>query len=327
VRAGAGDPRAAAALAVPLADRLWLGGLRNLLAGVTAVVHHGPPHRTFDSGGGLGALASRLAEAARHRRPFRTRFPVRVLRRYAFAHSPGLEPDLARTRPRSPRVPWMIHAAEGTDARAQGEVAALAAAGLLRPNSVLVHAVGLGRADVEAIGASGAAVVWCPESNRHLYGATSPVAALRAVGVRLALGSDSPLSGVRDALSNLAAARHERALDDPDLLRLATRETAAVFGLPAGQFVLDAPADFVAVDDLERLLTGDRRAVQLAVVAGRPLYGDPRLLGALGVPSGSIVVEGEPRRLESGLAARFGRLRRAHPQLDEVPWLASVFVP
>src|SRR5437899_2044155 len=29
-----------AALAVPLTDRLFLGGLRNLLAGATAVVHH-----------------------------------------------------------------------------------------------------------------------------------------------------------------------------------------------------------------------------------------------------------------------------------------------
>src|SRR5437899_5433897 len=38
---GAGaDAALRAALAVPLTDRLFLGGLRNLLAGATAVVHH-----------------------------------------------------------------------------------------------------------------------------------------------------------------------------------------------------------------------------------------------------------------------------------------------
>ena len=35
----------APALAVPLVDRLFLGGLRNLLAGVAAVLHHHPDHR------------------------------------------------------------------------------------------------------------------------------------------------------------------------------------------------------------------------------------------------------------------------------------------
>jgi cytosine/adenosine deaminase-related metal-dependent hydrolase len=326
VRAGVDDPRAAAARAVPLADRLWLGGLRNLLSGVTAVVHHGPFHRTL-ARDGARAFASRLADAVRHRRTPGPRFPVRVLGRYAHAHSPGLEAGLAATRPRSERMPWMIHAAEGTDDRARGEVGALASAGLLRPSTVLVHAIGLTPRDVEAVAACGAAVVWCPESNLHLYGATSPVAALRAAGVRLALGSDSPLSGVRDALSNLAVAGRDAVLDEAALLRLATRDTAAVFGLPAGSFVPGGHADFVAVDDPARFLAGDRRSVRLAVVAGRPLYGSPDLLDGLGVRAAPLVVEGEERRLETGLATRLRRLRRAHPQLGAAAWLAGVFAP
>ena len=60
--------RLAPALAVPLVDRLFLGGLRNLLAGVGGVLHHHPDHRS-------------LGQAE---------FPVRVQRRYGFAHSPGL---------------------------------------------------------------------------------------------------------------------------------------------------------------------------------------------------------------------------------------------
>src|SRR5258707_920043 len=64
-----------AAVAVPLIDRLFLGGLRNLLAGATAVVHHHPPHRSMA----------------------RDDFPVRVLGRYQFADSPGRTPTLRRT--------------------------------------------------------------------------------------------------------------------------------------------------------------------------------------------------------------------------------------
>src|SRR5260221_10100338 len=57
----AGDhPALRAVLAVPLVDRLFLGGLRNLLSGVTAVVHHHPWHRSLA----------------------RDDFPVRVLARY-----------------------------------------------------------------------------------------------------------------------------------------------------------------------------------------------------------------------------------------------------
>jgi cytosine/adenosine deaminase-related metal-dependent hydrolase len=323
VRAGAGDARARDALAPAAADRLLLGGLRNLLAGVTAVVHHDAWHAAL-SRTGAGAWLSSLATRRRHGVRLRGGFPVRVLRRYAHAHSPGLERDLSGTRPRSPRVPWMLHAAEGTDTRAAAEIAALAAAGLLRPNTVLVHAVAASDEDAAALASSGAAVVWCPESNRHLYGATAPVARLRAAGVRLALGSDSSLSGVRDALSNLAAARRAGLFDDAALLRLATRDTAAVFGLPVGGFEPGAPADFVVVDDVERLLRGDRRAVQLVIVAGRARYGVPELMEALDASARRLTVDGDERSLDAGLATLLEHLLAAHPMLAHVPWLAGV---
>src|SRR5438552_5913427 len=47
VDAGRDDRSVQAALAVPLADRLLLGGLRNLLARATAVAHHNPFHRVL----------------------------------------------------------------------------------------------------------------------------------------------------------------------------------------------------------------------------------------------------------------------------------------
>jgi cytosine/adenosine deaminase-related metal-dependent hydrolase len=303
VDAGSGDPRVRLALAVPLADRLFLGGLRNLLAGVTAVVHHNPYHRS------LG----------------RDAFPVRVLSRYAFAHSPGLTPRLRRTyRTTDRRIPWLVHAAEGTDARCRGELQLLADANVLRQNTVLVHGVGLAPEDGPRIAQAGACLVWCPESNRRLYGATAAVAALRGAGVRVGLGSDSPVSGVRDALSNLAAARREGWLSDDELVELATRESAAVARLPAGGADPGAVADLLAVDSLEALLEGDRRAVSLALVGGRPLYGAPALLEPLEPRAGRIGVDGAERALAAPIARRAAAILRSHPALSDVSWIRGL---
>src|SRR6266540_77857 len=257
-----------AALAVPLADRLFLGGLRNLLAGATAVVHHHPYHRS------LG----------------REDFPVRVLCRYQFADSPGRTPALRRTyRSSDRRIPWLVRAAEGTAARAT--------------------------------------VVWCPEADRRLYGTTAPVTALWAAGVRVGLGSDSPATGSRDALSNLAAARREGVLDDAGLLTLATAESGAVGRLPVGGLEEGFVADLVAVDDLDRFLGGDRRAIALVLVAGRPVYGDPELLAAAAIDSLALTVDGSPRRLAAPHAARLRALLKAHPAVSAATWLRGVCLP
>src|SRR5580704_8503062 len=60
-------------LSVPKPVRLAWGGLRNLLSGVTTVAHHNPyDPDTFDHN-----------------------FPVRVIRRFGWAHSLDFSPDLA----------------------------------------------------------------------------------------------------------------------------------------------------------------------------------------------------------------------------------------
>ena len=61
-------------LRVPMRVRLWWGALKNLLSGVTTVCHHNPYHADV----------------------FNAEFPVRVVRRFAWAHSLEFEPDRAR---------------------------------------------------------------------------------------------------------------------------------------------------------------------------------------------------------------------------------------
>jgi cytosine/adenosine deaminase-related metal-dependent hydrolase len=303
-RAAEADPgRLAPALAVPLADRLFLGGLRNLLAGVAAVLHHHPDHRSLSQ----------------------DTFPVRVQRRYAFAHSPGLTPRLRRTyRTTDRRVPWLVRAAEGADPGLRAELDVLAAANVLRQNTVIVHGTALVPEDGARLAAARASLVWCPESDRRLYGRTAPVGALRAAGVGVGLGTDGPPAGARDALSNLAAARREGALDDAALLRLATVDSAAVARLAPGGLEEGAPADLLATGAPERLLEGDRLAVALVVVRGEAAYGEPALVAAAGRPATPLSVEGAPRALADRLGRRLAAILRRHPAARAASWLSQV---
>lgn len=294
------------ALHVPLVDRLFLGGLRNLLAGVTAVAHHGPYHRS------LG----------------RADFPLRVLERYQFAHSPRLTPSLRKLyRSSDRRIPWFVHAGEGTDAESRGELELLAAANVLRQNTVVVHGLAFGAADAARLAAARACVVWQPEAARRLYATGTDVASLRAAGVRLGLGSDSAAAGARDALSNLAAARREGVLSDTELLALATRGGGEVARLPVGALEPLAPADFVVVDALERFLEGERRAIALVVSAGRALYGTPELMAAAVRPALPLSVDGAERRLAAPLALRARSLFARHPAIRRAAWAAGLEWP
>ena len=172
--------------------------------------------------------------------------------------------------------------------------------------------------------AARASLAWCPESDRRLYGTTAPVAALRAAGVAVGLGSDAPGAGARDALSNLGAARREGAFDDETLLRLATRGSGAVARLPVGGFEEGAVADLLAVRDPGRLLAGDRRAIALLVLRGRAVFGEAALVEAAGARVLPLGVDGEPRVLAEPLARRLATILRRHPAARAATWLSGL---
>lgn len=252
------------ALRVALVERLFLGGLRNLLCGATAVAHHGADHRA------LGA----------------DDFPVRVQRRYDFAFSPGQTPALRRAyRTSDRRIPWFVHAGEGRSPRVALELEALVTANVLRQNTVIARGLAFGEADARRIAEARACLAWCPEADVAQYGTTADVKAWTAAGVRVGLGSESPPCGVRDLLSGLAAARVSGPLAGAELVELATLASADVARLPVGGVVPGQPADFAVVDDLDAFLRGERASLALVIVGGRPLCGRSELLEAAGVPA------------------------------------------
>ncbi|KRE85962.1 amidohydrolase [Rhodanobacter sp. Soil772] len=281
-----------AALQVPKALRLRHGALKNLLAGTTCVAHHDPWHPALDA----------------------TDFPVALLRDYGWSYAlgwPGYGPPVSSSFATTPADrPWLIHLAEGTDATAQAELDQLDQLGCLAANSVLVHGVGLRERDVERVIASGAAVVWCPTSNHTLLGRSLDPRRLCAAG-RLALGSDSRLSGARDLLDEMRGIAARGELSPRQLLGLATTDAARILRLPSrGSLAPGARADLVIVEDrggnAESSLTGIRRSDIRAVVRdGVPRIADPDFaewFAATGVDAVPVTLDGKPKLLAGPLA-------------------------
>jgi cytosine/adenosine deaminase-related metal-dependent hydrolase len=204
----------------------------------------------------------------------------------------------------------LIHLAEGTDAVAQAELAQLDQFGCLTSQSVLIHGVGLRERDIERVIASGAAVVWCPTSNLALLGRTLDPLQLCMAG-RLALGSDSRVSGGRDLLAELYAVVDRYALSPRQLLELVTTCAAQILRLPShGNLLPGASADMVIVEDLggdeARSLVGIERSQIRAVVRdGAPRIADPDFaewFAVTGVETIPVMLDGKPKLLDKSLA-------------------------
>lgn len=267
------DPAIRDGRAWPLIERLFIGGLKNLLAGVTTVAHHNPFYAEL-----------------------RRTMPIRVVRRYGWAHSFLLEArpagargepggDIAARSQATPSdAPFMVHLAEGVDAAARGELPRLEALGGLKANTVIVHGVAIDGNGWRRVARAGAGLVWCPASNVFLFGETAGVHALIASAdgrVTVALGTDSRVTGSRDLLDELRAAREAAPLSPDALFRMVTRDAAALLRQSrAGRLAVGLPADLMVIPPLAgepgaALLQAERRDVQLVTVEGRPLVGNP----------------------------------------------------
>ena len=213
---------------------------------------------------------------------------------------------------------WQTHLAED-----RGELAEVASlfpeasdyldvydrAGGLGARSILAHAIHLSEREVRRIVDSGTGVAHCPASNLFLASGTMPLAAYRAAGMKVGLGSDvaagpelSIFSVMRaGALTQRAMAARGGEVGDGILgplewLRVATLGGARVLGVDdaIGSLEVGKEADLIAVDPrLTAPLPGDEtpgepedlvsrlifrphpNMVRAAWVRGRALPGPP----------------------------------------------------
>ncbi len=214
---------------VPLKARLWWGAIRNLLCGVTTVCHH-------------NRIYSELRDSD---------YPVRVITQFGWGHSLAFEPRLVEHFQSTPaNQPFIIHAAEGTDAASGQELAQLDRMGLLGLQTVVVHGLAFTTEDIALLNRRGASLVICPTSNRYLFGQTPNQSFIQSIQ-RLALGSDSPLTAAGDLLDEVHHLRVEQQVDPYTLYSLITTSPAAMLRLTGGegQLLPDGRADLIAVKD------------------------------------------------------------------------------
>lgn len=240
--------------AVPKGTRLWWGGIRNLLSGVTTVCHHNPyDPAVFENG-----------------------FPVRVLRDFGWAHSLALDAGApAKCKETAPDHPFILHLAEGTDSRSAREIFDLHQAVSLDERTVVVHGLALDAPGIALMKSRGASLIWCPTSNIFLFGKTHSSEVIEDFP-SIALGSDSPLTAQGDLLDELRFAHDQVGIAPETLFPQVTTRSANVLRLKDGEGTLriGAFADLIAIRDkgltpAKDLTSSTYRDIELVLLGGR----------------------------------------------------------
>ncbi len=311
-RLAPGDVEAAAALGALLCLQSGVGTVADASysgaavaaaseAGLRAIVHleaFGGPDA--DAVAVVAALRERLAVAAGSTTPLvrlgvsphspYTVAPAVFAALDAFAQSEGLtvmthvaesHAELEAVAAGTGPIADALRSMTRIEATGQHPIELLASGGLLHPNVILVHAVQVNDAQIALIATSGAGVVHCPRSNAILGCGAAPIAGLRAAGVPVGIGSDSPASAIDfDLWAEMRAAlltarvREGRpdALTAEAVLELATLGGARVLGIDdlVGSLAVGKRADLTAIDLTDTPYGVAENAATSAVFAGSP---------------------------------------------------------
>ena len=239
--------------AVPKDVRLWWGGIRNLLCGVTTVCHH-------------DSLWPELK---------REDFPVKVVQEYGWGHSLALGGDLLKARSSTPEGrAFILHACEGVDEQAYAELAGLDRLGLLDERTVLVHGLAIDGAGVALVKKRRTSLIACPSSNQFLFGMLPNMELLGTIE-NITLGNDSPLTAEGDLLDEVRFASRLCGIKPDAVYRMVTEAPAAVLRLrdQEGSIKETGAGDLMAVRDTgkagaDRLRELSMHDVEFVMVAG-----------------------------------------------------------
>jgi cytosine/adenosine deaminase-related metal-dependent hydrolase/SAM-dependent methyltransferase len=239
---------------VPREVRLWWGGIRNLLCGVTTVCHHNPPEPEL----------------------FRDDFPVRVAPNFGWSHSLAFGNDLHAAHSARPEGQvFIVHACEGIDQEARAELWELDRLNVLDEDAVIVHGLAIDDECAALMQRRRASLVVCPSSNQFLFG-TVPDMRRFANIAQVALGSDSPLTADGDLLDEIRFAIRHCGVSPRLAYRMVMEAPASMLRLRNGEGAIKAGgrADLIAIretacDAADRLPSLSAADVELVMVGGQ----------------------------------------------------------
>ena len=157
----------------------------------------------------------------------------------------------------------------------------LAGAGLLGPHVLAAHCVHVDSDEIALLAEHGVGVAHCPRSNGALGCGIAPLAAMRAAGIHVGLGTDSPASTPSfDAFEELRAAvlfarareENPQALSAEEALELATLGSARALGLgdEVGSLAPGKRADLTVVSLADSPYLPWEDATTAVVLGGTP---------------------------------------------------------
>lgn len=203
-------------LKVPASLRAQWGVYKNLLAGITTVVHHG---KTIE-------LPIDL---------------ITVIQDSYTLHSPGFEKGWRwKLNLAFNRAPVVMHIGEGTDAIAAGEIDDVIRWNVFRRKIVAVHGVAMTPSQARHF----SALVWCPASNYFMFNRTADIHEL-SNATRILFGTDSTLTASWNIWDHLRVARQTQSLTATALLHTVTRNASRQWGLNSGEIASDRMANIV----------------------------------------------------------------------------------
>jgi cytosine/adenosine deaminase-related metal-dependent hydrolase len=153
-----------------------------------------------------------------------------------------------------------------------------------------IHCAALEPEDFAVLAERGAAMVWSPLSNFLLYGRTADIAAAKASGISMSLGSDWAPSGSKNLLGELKVAwltsrEHGDVFTPRELVEMVTVNPARALAWDSllGTIEPGKLADLVVVngqggDPYELLLGARESSITLVTIGGVPRVGQPRLM-------------------------------------------------
>lgn len=168
-----------------------------------------------------------------------------------------------------------------------------------RPQTALIHAVGLTAADALLAAKAGTSIIWSPRSNIDLYGFTANVTMFAQMGMNIALGTDWSASGSMNLLRELACvdSYNQQNLggwfSDYQIWRMVTQNAAEAVQMAdvLGQLAPQRPADIAVFKangkaPYAAVIRAGVEDVALVLRGGAVLHGDAALVDALSPDGG-----------------------------------------
>jgi hypothetical protein len=218
-----------AVLNIPQNLRTEWGLYKNLICGVTTVIHHGPLLNIKNS-------------------------PIHVFQDLQNLHSTAFEKNWIwkLNNPFLGRKMVVIHAGEGTDPGSEYEIDELIKYNFLRRDIIGIHGVAMNSSQAKKM----KALVWCPQSNQMLLNKQPVIQELKK-HIPILFGTDSTLTSEWDIWQHIRYARSLRVATDEELFDMCTRAPAVIWGLNRGELQPGREADLIVVKCRTRRKTWD----------------------------------------------------------------------